>query len=998
MESNAKKFLAVFLCICMLMSGTAYAQESGVAQVDSQTPSALEEQGTDSSAEGEKTESEESENTEAVGDAETNETNLENQEAESNAAEAQAEGTAQNNAAIADGVEINEANFSDANFRKYVSNFDKDSNGTLSEGERNAVTEIQVSSKGISDLKGVEYFTSLTKLNCSYNKLTGLDVSKNVNLISLDCMSNQLAALDVSGATNLGYLKCRFNQLTSLDISRNMNLEELDCTVNQLSNLNVGRAVNLDQIYCSNNQLTNLDVSGAVNLTELLCDNNQLASLDISKNVNLERLECERNQLTSLDASKNVNLSTLYCSCNRLTDLDVDGAVRLKYLDCSDNLLTDLSVGRALKLNTIWCDNNQLTDLDISEAVNLLQIHCNNNQLTDLDVSKNVGWLSTIWCDNNQLTSLDVSKNVSLDILRCANNQLTSLDVSKNVNLYRLDCKSNQLMSLDVENCTKLYELDIRPLAKSDVKYTTEPTVFLYGSDSSAGVEISELNFPDANFCNYVKQFDMNGNGVLSESEIRAVTRIFVGKKNISDLAGIEHFTSLTELDCSDNKLKALNVSQNVNLTRLDCHGNQLIALDVRNCEKLYYLDVRPLAKTDVKYTTGLTADDRYAIDPGVFLYGPESIDGIEINGTNFPDANFRNYVKKFDTDGDGMLSENEIRAVTKISVRKKKISELTGIEHFTSLTELDCSDNKLTSLDTSKNVNLTYLDCSSNKLKALDVSQNQVLASLICDDNKLTGLDMSQNVDLTELNCSHNKLRSLDVRNCTRLDYLDVRPLPKSAVKYKNRPATFLYGSDNPGHWNPYIDIFTKTDPAKIKPETSGIDLESIYKIFGIDNAADLEVIVEQKDAGFLHQKRLTDHAAKFGDKILKIYDVVMNLYKDGRYNTAITDNFGKLTLSFYAGKEYAGKTVVIYQLHGTSEVIPYRDLTVDENGMVTITVSKLSTFAVALQNADGSAADANASPQTSDSANMTVWVALMMLTMTIIPIVTILGRRQKR
>ncbi len=82
-----------------------------------------------------------------------------------------------------DDVEINQKNFPDAIFRAYVNeNLDGDKNGRLSNIEIKNTTEISISSKGITDLTGIEYFTALTLLNCTQNNLTSLDLSKNVLL------------------------------------------------------------------------------------------------------------------------------------------------------------------------------------------------------------------------------------------------------------------------------------------------------------------------------------------------------------------------------------------------------------------------------------------------------------------------------------------------------------------------------------------------------------------------------------------------------------------------------------------------------------------------------------------------------------------------------------------------------------------------------------------------------------------------------------------------
>lgn len=85
-------------------------------------------------------------------------------------------------------VEINAANFPDANFRDYVSsNFDTDSNGTLSNAEIVSVTDIDVSYKAISSLSGIKFFSSLKKLNCIANPLGILDMSGCIALTELKC-------------------------------------------------------------------------------------------------------------------------------------------------------------------------------------------------------------------------------------------------------------------------------------------------------------------------------------------------------------------------------------------------------------------------------------------------------------------------------------------------------------------------------------------------------------------------------------------------------------------------------------------------------------------------------------------------------------------------------------------------------------------------------------------------------------------------------------------
>ena len=70
-------------------------------------------------------------------------------------------------------VEINETNFPDEHFRSWLKNQSYGSDDVLTEAEIASVTSISMSgsysSPGtISSLKGIEFFTALETLSCSY--------------------------------------------------------------------------------------------------------------------------------------------------------------------------------------------------------------------------------------------------------------------------------------------------------------------------------------------------------------------------------------------------------------------------------------------------------------------------------------------------------------------------------------------------------------------------------------------------------------------------------------------------------------------------------------------------------------------------------------------------------------------------------------------------------------------------------------------------------------
>ena len=141
------------------------------------------------------------------------------------------------------------------------------------------------------------------------------------------------------------------------------------------------------------------------------------------------------------------------------------------------------------------------------------------------------------------------------------------------------------------------------------------------------------------------------------------------------------------------------------------------------------------------------------------------------------PDANFKAYLVGYsaiNTNGDTEIQVTEANVFTgMIDCSELGISDLTGIEAFTALTELRCWENQLTSLNVSQNSNLNSLYCFNNQLTSLDVSQNTDLISLACGINQLISLDVSQNVNLQSLDFDDNQLTSLELSQNALLSFL---------------------------------------------------------------------------------------------------------------------------------------------------------------------------------------------------------------------------------
>lgn len=88
----------------------------------------------------------------------------------------------------------------------------------------------------------------------------------------------------------------------------------------------------------------------------------------------------------------------------------------------------------------------------------------------------------------------------------------------------------------------------------------------------------------------------------------------------------------------------------------------------------------------------------------------------------------------------------------TLLDVNNSNITNMTGIEYFTSLKHLVCYDNQIMTLDVSKNRYLTELICFNNKLTELDLSKNIKLMRIFCRNNSFTQLDLSNNPELIDI------------------------------------------------------------------------------------------------------------------------------------------------------------------------------------------------------------------------------------------------------
>ncbi|ECL4074327.1 class 1 internalin InlJ [Listeria monocytogenes] len=337
--------------------------------------------------------------------------------------------------------------FPDDNFASEVAAaFEMQATDTISEEQLATLTSLDCHYSSIADMTGIEKLTGLTKLICTSNNITTLDLSKNTNLTYLECNSNKLTSLDVTPLTKLTYLNCDTNKLTNLDVSQNPLLTYLNCARNTLTELDVSHNTQLTELDCHlNKKITKLDVTPQTQLTTLDCSFNKITALDVSQNKLLNRLNCDTNNITKLDLNQNIELTFLNCSSNKLTEIDVTPLTQLTYFDCGVNDLTELDVSTLSKLTTLECIQTDLLEIDLTHNTQLTNFKAEGcRKIKDLDVTHNTQ-LYSLDCQGAGITELDLSQNPKLVYLYLNNTELTKLDVSPNTKLKKLFCENTHV-------------------------------------------------------------------------------------------------------------------------------------------------------------------------------------------------------------------------------------------------------------------------------------------------------------------------------------------------------------------------------------------------------------------------------------------------------------------------------------------------------------------------------------------------------------------------
>ena len=286
----------------------------------------------------------------------------------------------------------------------------------------------------------------------------------------------------------------------------------------------------------------------------------------------------------------------------------------------------------------------------------------------------------------------------------------------------------------------------------------------------------------------------------------------------------------------------------------------------------------------------------------------------IAIDTKNFPDANFRNLLKTYSTDGK-TLSESDIAKITALGVKEsektifEKVTNLSGIEYLTSLRELNIEGNtKITALDLSQNDSLIQLDAahctklasvklpagittvrlSNTAISEFDTSAMTELLDLAVSGTKLTSLDVSKNTKLEVLSIAYTGINSIDLTANTELKELYVSGCGLTKLDLSNNTKLLtLYASNNS------LTSLDLTGLNKLETIQVNGNVRNIGTV--VDGEFDLSTVIDNFD-------------------VSKISDVVgAEMDENGKLTGITTD---KVTYSYSTGLTAKGRDKVTFTL----------------------------------------------------------------------------------
>lgn len=231
-------------------------------------------------------------------------------------------------------------------------------------------------------------------------------------------------------------------------------LETLSLKFNSVSDIKPIEGIStLKVLILGENPISSINLDKLGELTDLRLYGTNISDIDLTKTPKLESLYLQRTNVSKVDLTPLQSLDqALLNKCSSLTEIKASNLPSITRIDAVECNLKSFEISDCPSLRELHLNSNKLTSIKMTNLAMLMRLNVYDNQLTSIDVS-NLPLLMWLFVYDNQLTSIDLSANVPLIEFRASNNPLTEVNLSTNKNLVSLELESmSKMKTLNIKN------------------------------------------------------------------------------------------------------------------------------------------------------------------------------------------------------------------------------------------------------------------------------------------------------------------------------------------------------------------------------------------------------------------------------------------------------------------------------------------------------------------------------------------------------------------
>ena len=231
-------------------------------------------------------------------------------------------------------------------------------------------------------------------------------------------------------------------------------LETLSLKYNSVSDIKPIEGIStLKVLILGENPISSINLDKLGELTDLRLYGTNISDIDLTKTPKLESLYLQRTNVSKVDLTPLQSLDqALLNKCSSLTEIKASNLPSITRIDAVECNLKSFEISDCPSLRELHLNSNKLTSIKMTNLAMLIRLNVYDNQLTSIDVS-NLPLLMWLFVYDNQLTSIDLSANVPLIEFRASNNPLTEVNLSTNKNLVSLELESmSKMKTLNIKN------------------------------------------------------------------------------------------------------------------------------------------------------------------------------------------------------------------------------------------------------------------------------------------------------------------------------------------------------------------------------------------------------------------------------------------------------------------------------------------------------------------------------------------------------------------